>query len=64
MDQDYAEWANDEYQNGCASTGTSDPYYRDAIAPNQQATFSKTFCNLWNPIATKYGYSTYQWNQL
>lgn len=65
VDQDYAEWANDEYQYGCASTGTSDPYYVDAKTPNDQATFYKqTFCNLWNPIAKIYGYSPYQWNQL
>ena len=65
VDQDYANWANSEFENGCVSNDTSNTYYQEADTPNQEATTDKqTFANLWNPIATKYGLSTYQWNQL
>jgi hypothetical protein len=65
VDQDYANWANSEYENGCVPNDTSNTYYQEAVTPNQEATTDKqTFANLWNPIATKYGLPTYQWNQL
>jgi hypothetical protein len=65
VDQDYASWANSEFESGCVPNDTSNTYYQEADTPNQEATTDKqTFANLWNPIATRYGLSTYQWNQL
>jgi hypothetical protein len=65
VDEDYASWASNEFANGCVPNDTSNTYYQDADAPNQEATTDKqTFAKLWNPIATKYGLTTYQWNQL
>ena len=65
VDQDYASWASNELENGCVPNDTSNTYYQEADTPNQEATTDKqTFANLWNPIAMKYGLSTYQWNQL
>ena len=65
VDEDYANWASDEYSGVCTQNDTSDPNYQDAVAPNQEATlYKQTFSNLWNPIATKYGLSTYQWDEL
>jgi hypothetical protein len=64
-DQDYAQWAQDEISGGCTSNNTSDPHAQAAAGPDAQATAGKkTFAGLWNPLATRYGLSTYQWNQL
>lgn len=65
VDEDYASWASNEFENGCVANDTSNAFYQEANTPNQEATTDKqTFANLWNPIATQYGLSTYQWNQL
>ena len=64
-DQDYAQWAQDEISNRCTSDSASDPHAQAAAGPDAQATTGKkTFAGLWNPIATRDGLSTYQWNQL
>jgi hypothetical protein len=64
-DQDYAQWAQDEISSGCTSTNASDPHAQAAAGPDAQATTDKkAFVNGWNPIATRYGLPTYQWNQL
>jgi hypothetical protein len=64
-DQYYARWAQDEMSNGCTSNNTSDPNAQAAAGPDTQATTAKqTFVSGWNPIATRYGLPTYQWNQL
>jgi hypothetical protein len=35
------------------------------VGPDNQATIDKkAFVSAWNPVATRYGLSTYQWNQL
>jgi hypothetical protein len=60
VDQDYAQWADDENTQGCADQDYSDPSYEAAVSPNEQATSDKTaFVALWNPIAKKYGLTTY-----
>jgi hypothetical protein len=65
-DQDFAQWAQDEISNGCTSGNQSaDPHAQAAGGPDAQATTGKqTFVGQWNPIATRYGLSAYQWNQL
>lgn len=64
-DQDFAGWANDENSSGCTPNDTSDSSYQAATAPDNQATADKrAFVNLWNPIASQYGLSTYQQGQL
>jgi len=60
VDQDYAQWANDENTQGCTSQDYTDPSYEAATSPNDEATSDKTaFVALWNPIAKKYGLPTY-----
>jgi hypothetical protein len=64
-DQDYASWADDEKSKGCTSGDTSDSYYRAATEPDYQATTDKeAFVNAWNTIASHYGLTTYQQDQL
>jgi hypothetical protein len=64
-DQDYAQWARDEIANGCTANNASDRNAQAAVGPDTQATTGKkTFVSLWNPIATRYRLTTYQWNQL
>ena len=65
VDDDYASWANDESSSGCTPNDTADPNYQAATTPNQQATQNKmAFAALWDPIATQYNLTSYQWNQL
>ena len=64
-DQGFATWANDEVSEGCVADDTNDPGYRATITPDSEATESKTaFAAEWNPIATRYGLTTYQQSQL
>jgi hypothetical protein len=64
-DQGFATWANDEVTQGCVAGDTGDPAYRTTIAPDNEATQYKTaFATEWNPIATRYGLTTYQQGQL
>jgi hypothetical protein len=64
-DQGFATWANDEVSQGCVADDTSDPGYRATITPDSEATEFKTaFAAEWNPIATRYGLTTYQQSQL
>jgi hypothetical protein len=64
-DQGYATWASDEVSQGCVANDTSDPGYRATIAPDSEATAYKTaFAAEWNPIATRYGLTTFQQSQL
>lgn len=64
-DQDFAKWAQDE-SSGCTSgTETTDTNALAATGPDNQATADKkTFVGMWNPIATEYRLTTYQWDQL
>ena len=60
-DQDFAAWAQDENSQGCTPDDHSDSNYQAATGPDDDATRNKTaFVNLWNPIASKYGLTTYQ----
>ena len=64
-DQGLATWANDEVTQGCVAGDTRDPAYQTTIAPDNEATQYKTaFATEWNPIATRYGLTTYQQGQL
>ena len=64
-DQGFATWADDEVTQGCVAGDTSDPGYRTTIAPDNEATEYKTdFTAEWNPIAARYGLTTYQQGQL
>ena len=65
-DQDYLRWARDEISRGCAANNAAaDPNAQAAAGPDAQATAGKkTFVSGWNPIAARYGLSTFQWNQL
>ncbi len=64
-DQDFAEWANDEINDGCTPDDSSDPGYQAATTPDNDATYYKqAFAALWDPIAAQYGLIAYQWNQL
>ena len=63
-DQDFAAWATDE-SNSCTQNDTSNASYQAATGPDNEATTDKmAFVNLWNPIATRYNLTTYQWNGL
>jgi hypothetical protein len=64
-DQALARWASDESTQVCVPNDTSDPGYQASTAPDNEATKYKTdFTTQWNPIATRYGLTTYQPNQL
>jgi hypothetical protein len=63
-DQDFAQWAQDQAQNGCAGGNQSDSGFVAATAPDLQATaLKKAFIRLWDPLAESYGLATYQQNQ-
>jgi hypothetical protein len=65
VDQDYAQWSDDENSQGCTSQDYTNPSYQAAESPNQQATSDKTaFIALWNPIAKKYGLPTYDQGEI
>lgn len=64
-DQGFAGWANDEVTQGCVRDDTRDPDYQGTVTPDNQANQDKTaFVAQWNPIATRYGLTTYQQSQL
>ena len=64
-DQDHATWASDEAAQGCVRDDTSDPGYQATAAPDNEANQAKTaFVAQWNPLATSYGLTTYQQDQL
>jgi zinc-ribbon domain len=64
-DTGFAQWADDEVTQGCVAGDTNDPGYRTTITPDNEATEYKTdFTTEWNPIAARYGLTTYQQGQL
>jgi hypothetical protein len=64
-DQGLATWASDEAAQGCVPDDTSDPGYRATVTPDNEANQDKTaFVAQWNPLATSYGLTTYQQDQL
>jgi hypothetical protein len=64
VDTDLARWADDNIARGCHRTSRSDADLRASYAPEGQATAGKhAFASLWNPVARRYGLTTYQPNQ-
>jgi hypothetical protein len=64
-DQDFGKWAQDEVSQGCTQNNETDANFQAATGPDDQATIDKkAFVGLWNPVATQYSLTTYQWNQL
>ncbi len=64
-DQDFAAWASDESSDGCTPDDSADSNFQAAADPDNEATADKqAFVNLWNPVASQYGLTTYAWNQL
>jgi hypothetical protein len=64
VDADLARWADDNIARGCQRTSRSDANLRASYAPEGQATAGKdAFVSLWNPVARRYGLTTYQPNQ-
>jgi zinc-ribbon domain len=64
-DQDLAGWAQDESSQGCSQNDQADPHYAAATGPDNRAKADKiAFVGEWNPIAAKYGLTSYQWDQL
>jgi hypothetical protein len=64
-DQGFVRWANDEITQGCVAHDTNDPGYQSTVTPDNEATQDKTdFTAEWNPIAARYGLTTYQQDQL
>lgn len=65
-DSDLAKWAGDAMTKGCnKKTIESDGNLNASCGPDSQATQDKqAFASLWNPMATKYGLTTYQSSQL
>ena len=65
VDTDLARWAGDEIARGCHRNSGSDASLRASYAPDGQASAGKqAFASLWDPVATRYGLTVYQWNQL
>ena len=64
-DQAFATWANDAATQGCTPNDTSSSAYQATVTPDNQATQYKTaFVGQWNPIASNYGLTTYQQQDL
>lgn len=64
VDIDLARWAGDKASHGCRN-GRANAGLRASYAPEIQATAGKrAFADLWNPLARRYGLTTYQRSQL
>ena len=64
VDIDLARWADDMVARGCHRNSRSDARLRASYVPQGQATAGKqAFASLWNPVARRYGLTTYQPNQ-
>jgi hypothetical protein len=64
VDTDLAGWAADNITRGCHHNSRSDAQLQASYAPERQATAGKlAFARLWNPLASRYGLTTYQRNQ-
>jgi len=64
VDADLARWADDTIAGGCHRTSRSDAGLRASYAPEGQATGGKhAFASRWNPVARRYGLTTYQPDQ-
>ena len=64
VDTDLAQWAEGKIARGCHRNSRSDARLRASYIPEGQATAGKqAFASLWNPVARRYGLTTYQPNQ-
>jgi len=64
VDTDLARWAEDNIARGCHGHSRSDAGLRASQVPEGQAIAGKqAFASLWNPVARRYGLTTYQPNQ-
>ena len=64
VDIDLARWADDMVARGCHRNSRSDASLRASDVPQGQATAGKqAFASLWNPVARRYGLTTYQPSQ-
>jgi hypothetical protein len=64
VDTDLAQWAEGKITRGCRGNSRSDARLRASYVPEAQATAGKhAFASLWNPVARRYGLTTYQPNQ-
>jgi hypothetical protein len=64
VDTDLAQWAEGKIAGGCRGNSRSDARLRASYVPEGQATAGKqAFASLWNPVARRYGLTTYQPNQ-
>ena len=64
VDTDLARWADDTIASRCHRTSRSEAGLRASSVPESQATAGKqAFARLWNPVARRYGLTTYQRNQ-
>jgi hypothetical protein len=64
VDTDLARWAEDNIARGCHRTSRSDAGLRASYAPEGRAAAGKhAFTSLWNPVARRYGLTTYQPDQ-
>jgi hypothetical protein len=65
VDTDLGRWTQDTIARGCHRGSRSDASLRASYLPEDQANAGKqAFATLWNPIASQYGLTTYQQNQL
>lgn len=65
VDTDLARWAHDTIARRCHRDTGSDASLRASYAPDRGATTGKqAFASLWNPLARRYGLTTYRWSQL
>jgi hypothetical protein len=64
VDTDLARWAEGKIARGCHRNSRPDASLRASYVPEGQAIADKqAFARLWNPIARRYGLTTYQPNQ-
>lgn len=64
-DADYAQWAASLRGHCKPSATVGNPHYLAADSPDSTATNDKkAFTRLWNPLARKYGLTTYSYAQL
>jgi hypothetical protein len=65
VDTDLARWTQDNIARDCRHGSRSDAHLRASAVPEARATVGKrAFAARWNPIAKKYGLTTYQRTQL
>jgi hypothetical protein len=64
VDTDLSGWADDVIARGCHPGSRPDARLRASSIPEGQATAGKqAFARLWNPVARRYGLTTYQPDQ-